>query len=237
MGFSRSALLQCAPTDRTSICCGGIHMCRTRSTPATPVINQVEIPSCSFSFFMLYTCSKLTLNCWNIGYFSSRFLSCSTTALAVRTLLRPRGFNSQVVFVPSSIRLHVPVPICCRSSMARRYATHMRTSSAERVASMHFLYRVVYLHQDSKSLCGGIPSAHQATTHTTLKRCLYLSYTPREPDALHHSHFASVRPFIRLPACSVICDRILACRRYCKKNSYLRLCFYQRVIGYCRSAS
>lgn len=103
--------------------------------------------------------------------------------------------------------------------------------------SMHFLYRVVCLHQDSKSLCGGIPSAHQATTHTTLKRFLYLSYTPREPDALHHSHFASVRPFIRLPACSVICDRVLACRRYCKKNSYLRLCFYQRVIGYCRSAS
>ncbi|KAG1792501.1 uncharacterized protein HD556DRAFT_562022 [Suillus plorans] len=212
-------------------------MCRTRSTPATPVINQVEMPSCSFSFLHVVHVFKVNLEL--LGYLdilvpdSSRAppppllcALCYGPAASIRKwcfLHLPFGCMFRYPFVADRAWLDAMQCICARRLQNELRACISSTGSC------------VYIRIPSPSVAASHPPI-KATTHTTLKRFLYL-YTPREPDALHHSHFASVRPFIRLPACSVICDRILACRRYCKKNSYLRLCFYQRVIGYCRSAS
>lgn len=221
--FSRSALLQCAPTDRTSICCGGIHMCRTRSTLATPVINQVEIPSCSFSF--LHVVHVFKVNLLQLGYLnisvadSSRAppppllcALCYGPAASIRKWCLfhlPFGCMFRYPFVADRAWLDAMQCICARRLQNELRACISPTGS------------FVYIR---------IPSPSVAASHlpiklprTQPKRFLYL-YTPREPDALHYSHFASVRPFIRLPVCSVICDRILACRRYCKKKTLIFAC-------------
>jgi hypothetical protein len=59
-----------------------------------------------------------------LEYSSFRFLSCSATILAARTLLRHRVFDFQLVFVPSSIPLRVP-------QIEHGSAQSPRTSSAE----------------------------------------------------------------------------------------------------------
>lgn len=104
-----------------------LHSCNVR-----PLAGSAHSPYVTVE----YTCARQDLHqqCapsikLKFHHAASIFLSCSATLLAVRTLLRPRGFDFQVVFVSSFIRLHVPVPVCCRSSMARRYAMNMHTSA------------------------------------------------------------------------------------------------------------
>lgn len=108
---------------------------------------------------------------------AARFLSCSATVFAVRTLLRPRGFDFQVVFVQSSIRL-------------QNKTLHSRVATYTHVQFDHgLMYSPAgfsppqggFLDQDSKWHLW----RHQPTTHATPQKKFHHLYLRTRNNRTH----------------------------------------------------